>query len=69
MGIANNSEACLTKNSYKEEKCQTQIDALYECCNSFYKERGDDAKTPSCPKPNLLRIKMKQRGQDAGENQ
>ncbi|KAH8697332.1 hypothetical protein BGW36DRAFT_378464 [Talaromyces proteolyticus] len=59
-------QACLSKNSYKEEKCQAQIDALYECCNAFYKEHGDDAKTASCPKASLLRIKMKQRGQASG---
>jgi len=52
---------CLTKNNYKEEKCQAQIDALYECCNAFYQERGDSASTVSCPKANLLRLKMKQR--------
>ncbi|OJJ49720.1 hypothetical protein ASPZODRAFT_128232 [Penicilliopsis zonata CBS 506.65] len=54
-------QACLTKNSYREDRCQAQIDALYACCNAFYQERGDDAKTPSCPKPSLLRLKMKQR--------
>ncbi|GLA07507.1 Cx9C motif-containing protein 4, mitochondrial [Aspergillus niger] len=57
-------QACLTKSSYQEEKCQSQINALYECCNAFYKARGEDAKTPSCPKPNLLRLKMKQRGME-----
>lgn len=35
---------CLSKNSYNEEKCQTQIDALYACCNQFYEKNGDDAK-------------------------
>lgn len=58
---ANRSKDCLTKNSYKEEKCQAQVNALYECCNAFYKERGEDAKTPSCPKPSLLKLKLKQR--------
>ena len=52
---------CIQKNSYKEEKCQTQINALYECCNLFYEQRGDDANTVSCPKANLLRLKMRQR--------
>ncbi|KAL2002214.1 hypothetical protein VTN02DRAFT_393 [Thermoascus thermophilus] len=56
-------QACLTKNSYKEERCQAQIDALYECCNLFYQERGEDAKTPSCPKASLLKLKMKQRAE------
>lgn len=32
-----------------------KIDALYECCNAFYKNSGDDATTVSCPKPDLLR--------------
>ncbi|KAJ5358948.1 uncharacterized protein N7496_011361 [Penicillium cataractarum] len=56
---------CLTKNSYKEEKCQAQIDALYECCNAFYQQQGDQASTVSCPKAHLLRLKMKQRAQAA----
>lgn len=52
---------CLSKNSYKEEKCQSQVDDLYKCCNSFYERKGDDAHTVSCPKASLLRLKMKQR--------
>lgn len=56
---------CLTKNSYNEDKCQAQIDALYECCNAFYQERGDQASTVSCPKATLLRLKMKQRAEAA----
>jgi hypothetical protein len=32
-----------------------QVDALYECCNAFYKERGDEARCVTCPKPDLLR--------------
>lgn len=39
-----------------------QIDALYECCNAFYKKNGDDASTVSCPKANLLRYSSCQRG-------
>ena len=52
---------CLSKNSYKEEKCQGHIDKLYECCRLFYEQNGDDASTVSCPKPSLLKLKMKQR--------
>lgn len=55
--------ACLNRNAYREDKCQAQIDALYECCNAFYQQRGDEGKTPSCPKANLLRLKMKQRAE------
>jgi len=58
--------ACLTKNSYREDKCQAQIDALYECCNAFYQKEGDEGKTVSCPKANLLRLKLKQRAEARG---
>ncbi|KAF4461636.1 Cx9C motif-containing 4 mitochondrial [Fusarium albosuccineum] len=51
---------CLTRNGYNEAKCQTVIKQLYECCEAFYERHGDDASTVSCPKPNLLKLKMKQ---------
>ncbi|KAF2800066.1 DUF1903-domain-containing protein [Melanomma pulvis-pyrius CBS 109.77] len=56
-------QSCLQKSNYQEEKCRKEVDALYECCNAFYKERGDEASTASCPKVSLLRLKMKQRSQ------
>ncbi|KAK1451583.1 hypothetical protein CPAR01_14785, partial [Colletotrichum paranaense] len=49
---------CLTKNGYKEEKCQSVILALYECCEAFYQSKGDSATSASCPKPDLLRLKL-----------
>lgn len=52
---------CLSQHNYNEEKCAVVIDALYECCNEFYKRKGDDATTTACPKPSLLRLKIKQR--------
>jgi hypothetical protein len=55
---------CLSKNSYDEAKCRSQVDALYECCNQFYERFGDNAHSTSCPKPNLLRLKMKQRTEE-----
>ncbi|TLD20606.1 hypothetical protein PspLS_08395, partial [Pyricularia sp. CBS 133598] len=58
---------CLTKNGYKEEKCQGVIDALYDCCKAFYERKGDDASTVSCPKPDLLRLKIQQRQDAAGK--
>ncbi|KAB8289615.1 hypothetical protein EYC80_010530 [Monilinia laxa] len=54
---------CLVKNSYNEDKCRSQVDALYDCCNAFYEKNGDDAKSVSCPKANLLRLKIKQRSE------
>lgn len=58
-------QSCLAKNSYNEEKCQSEVDALYECCNSFYSRNGDGAKSVSCPKASLLRLKMKQRMEES----
>jgi hypothetical protein len=55
-----------------------KVDALYECCNAFYTENGDNASSVCCPKVDLLRyvlvlrsvmpanihrLKMKQRAQ------
>lgn len=56
---------CLARNSYKERKCQAQVDELYKCCNMFYERQGDGAHTVSCPKASLLRLKMEQRAQGA----
>ncbi|KAI1807345.1 DUF1903-domain-containing protein [Daldinia bambusicola] len=52
---------CLGKNGYNEAKCSRYIDALYECCDAFYRKHGDGATSASCPKASLLRLKMKQR--------
>lgn len=51
---------CLTRNNYNEAKCQDAVKALYECCEAFYQRYGDEATSPSCPQPNLLRLKIKQ---------
>jgi hypothetical protein len=51
----------LTKNGYNEARCTKLVDALYECCQAFYERNGDSAATASCPKANLLRLKMEQR--------
>ncbi|KAI5862675.1 DUF1903-domain-containing protein [Durotheca rogersii] len=52
---------CLERNGYNEAKCSLLIDALYECCDAFYRKHGDDATSASCPKASLLRLKVKQR--------
>ncbi|CCF44871.1 hypothetical protein CH063_14130 [Colletotrichum higginsianum] len=49
---------CLTRNSYKEDRCQSAIMALYECCEAFYRFKGSQATTVSCPKPDLLQLKL-----------
>ena len=37
------------------------IDALYDCCQAFYDRNGEDAKAASCPKPDLLKLKLRMR--------
>ncbi|KAH8124461.1 hypothetical protein ACSS6W_003191 [Trichoderma asperelloides] len=51
---------CLVKNNYNEARCQNAVKALYECCEAFYQRYGDDATSPSCPLPKLLRLKIQQ---------
>ncbi|KAK7951161.1 uncharacterized protein PG986_006889 [Apiospora aurea] len=57
-------QSCLTKNNYNESKCQGLVDSLYECCDALYKNKGDNATSASCPKADLLRLKMKQRREE-----
>lgn len=52
---------CLTKNGYNETKCAGLVDALYDCCRAFYEKHGDGATSVSCPKADLLRLKIAQR--------
>ena len=55
--------ACLSKNSFQQDKCEEQVDALYACCDAFYQKNGDQAMNVNCPKASLLRLKMKQRSE------
>lgn len=56
--------ACLARNNYNDAKCKDVILALYECCDTFYQKFGNEASSPSCPKPKLLRLKLKQMKED-----
>ncbi|KAI9305572.1 hypothetical protein BJ944DRAFT_239534 [Cunninghamella echinulata] len=37
---------CLQRNNYQEEKCQTSIKALKQCCEQLLNEGGS---SPCCP--------------------
>lgn len=50
---------CLKRNTFKEDKCQDVINALYECCQAFYERNGENASAASCPKPDLLKLKLR----------
>ncbi|KAF4509740.1 hypothetical protein G6O67_003882 [Ophiocordyceps sinensis] len=51
---------CLARNNYSEAKCQDAVQALYQCCQAFYQRHGNEASSPSCPQPSMLRLKLKQ---------
>ncbi|PHH74629.1 hypothetical protein CDD80_2960 [Ophiocordyceps camponoti-rufipedis] len=51
---------CLNRNNYNEAKCREVVRALYDCCQRFYDRYGEQAQTPSCPQPDLLRLKLEQ---------
>lgn len=58
------SIACLKRFNYDESKCTKVIDQLYACCTQFYTNQGEDARSPCCPIPSLLELKIKQREQE-----
>ncbi|AWU78363.1 uncharacterized protein C5L36_0E04180 [Pichia kudriavzevii] len=57
-------QACLKRHGYDESKCTVLIDSLYECCSNFYRENGQEARSPCCPVPRLLEFKVEQRKQE-----
>jgi hypothetical protein len=60
---------CLKRNTYREDKCQGVIDALYDCCQAFYDRNGEGASSASCPKPDLLKLKLKMRKKTESKSQ
>lgn len=53
---------CMQRNSFQQSICEPLVDELYKCCVSFYKMKGEDERTPSCPKPDRLKKKLEIRG-------
>lgn len=52
---------CLQSNGYNEDRCSRLIDNLYKCCKKFYAENPEIG-SRCCPRPELLKLKLKQRG-------
>lgn len=67
--LANLLKDCLKRTNYDESKCTKLIDQLYECCSKFYQENGEDSKTPCCPIPGLLKLKVEQRQKEKKDAQ
>ncbi|CAK9784280.1 DUF1903-domain-containing protein [Cutaneotrichosporon oleaginosum] len=55
---------CLDRNGYNEAKCQAAVRRLYECCAEMYAREGE-AKSPSCPTPQVVQRKLKQLEREA----
>ncbi|KAF8157330.1 DUF1903-domain-containing protein [Mycena galopus ATCC 62051] len=48
-------QTCLNKNTYKPEKCDERLRALYMCCQKMYNDQGSDANSTACPIPNVVK--------------
>ncbi|CAI4613985.1 CIH_collapsed_G0042880.mRNA.1.CDS.1 [Saccharomyces cerevisiae] len=59
---------CLLSHQYDDAKCAKVIDQLYICCSKFYNDNGKDSRSPCCPLPSLLELKMKQRKLTPGDS-
>ncbi|KAJ7579042.1 DUF1903-domain-containing protein [Mycena floridula] len=46
--------ACLNKNTYKPEKCDSYVRELYECCQRMYEASGGQGDSTACPKKSTL---------------
>ncbi|BGP12417.1 Cx9C motif-containing protein 4, mitochondrial [Rhodosporidiobolus nylandii] len=51
-------QTCLMNNAYQESRCQSQLAALWRCCDQFYKQKGPEAECDACMKPSLLKLKL-----------
>ncbi|KAH7096831.1 DUF1903-domain-containing protein [Auriculariales sp. MPI-PUGE-AT-0066] len=47
-------QACLNKNTYTPEKCDTLVRKLYECCGRMY-DKDNGASSTACPSETILR--------------
>lgn len=66
-------QTCLSRNSYNQAKCEQYVEALYRCCDQFYKavdkqsvtnmagvERPEVVESTACPIRSIVERKMKQ---------
>ncbi|KAJ6493321.1 hypothetical protein C8R45DRAFT_867288 [Mycena sanguinolenta] len=49
-------QTCLNKNTYKPEKCDDRLRALYMCCQKMYDNaQGSDTKSTACPQQSVVK--------------
>ncbi|KAJ7648116.1 DUF1903-domain-containing protein [Roridomyces roridus] len=51
-------QTCLNKNTYKPEKCNERLRALYQCCQGMY-DNNSDATSTACPMASVVKRWMK----------
>ncbi|KAI0002286.1 hypothetical protein BJV74DRAFT_765827, partial [Russula compacta] len=48
-------QACLSKNTYSQEKCTENMRKLYKCCQVLYDATEDRGESTACPMPGVVR--------------
>ncbi|KAJ7469336.1 hypothetical protein B0H11DRAFT_1393667 [Mycena galericulata] len=51
-------QTCLNKNTYKPEKCDERLRALYQCCQNMYDSAGGEASgatSTACPMESVVK--------------
>ncbi|KAF8058651.1 hypothetical protein FPV67DRAFT_512476, partial [Lyophyllum atratum] len=64
LSAACDLQACLSKNTYSPEKCQSHLRGLYECCQRMYDEAAEQGKdvqpdSTACPMPEVVKRWLK----------
>ncbi|KAI9465186.1 DUF1903-domain-containing protein [Lactarius psammicola] len=53
-------QACLSKNTYAQEKCTEKMRNLYKCCQALYDDVTEDrGESSACPMPSVVRRWLK----------
>ncbi|KAJ7467501.1 hypothetical protein FB451DRAFT_1258712 [Mycena latifolia] len=48
-------QTCLNKNTYKPEKCDERLRALYMCCQKMYDTGGESSESTACPMASVVK--------------
>ncbi|KAN0130737.1 DUF1903 domain containing protein, partial [Lactarius tabidus] len=52
-------QACLSKNTYAQEKCTEKMRNLYKCCQALYDATEDSGVSSTCQMPTVVRQWLK----------
>ncbi|KAJ7089538.1 hypothetical protein C8R44DRAFT_818460 [Mycena epipterygia] len=48
-------QTCLNKNTYKPDKCDERLRALYNCCQRMYDTGGETTESTACPMASVVK--------------